>query len=274
VVGPAKATRLVNLRRHADVIVAIDSAENAAELDAAARAKGVRVRAVVEVDLGMRRCGVLPGPPALELARQVAACRGLEFVGLMGWEGHARRPGDPDERRRNIEAAVGLLVETAELCRRAGLPVAIVSCGGTGTHQVAARVPGVTEIQAGGGVFGDRYYRRNYALDHEPALTVLTTVVSRPAPDRIVVDAGKKTMSADLEAPEPLGLEGVQRVRLSAEHGTIDLAEPNDRVRVGDRITFAVGYSDTTTCLHDEFLGVRDGRVEVVWPILGRGKLR
>jgi D-serine deaminase-like pyridoxal phosphate-dependent protein len=276
VVGAAKVRRLAELRPRADVIVAVDSPINVGELDAAAQAAGVELRVVVEVDVGMHRAGVAPGQATLDLARQVHACAGLRFAGVMGWEGQTVGIADPDDKRRAIQAAVGMLVESAEQCRQAGLDVDIVSCGGTGSYGVTSHVPGVTEVQAGGGIFGDVYYRERMGVDHPFALTVLATVTSRPVPDRIICDAGRKTMSSDAAAPRPLlpGGTTVTRVGLSAEHATIQLGEPSDLPRVGDKIEFVVGYSDTTVFLHDELYGTRDGRVEVAWPILGRGKLR
>ena len=273
VVGPQKVTRLANLCRRAEVIVAVDSVENIRELDAAGQHKGVRIPVVIEVDTGMHRSGVQPGEPTLALSRQVHDSPGLRYLGLMSWEGHSRGVKDPDERRATCEKAVRLLTGTAQRCREAGLPVEIVSCGGTGTHMISARIPGVTEIQAGGLIFNDVYYS-GFGLDHEFALTVSSTVVSRPTPTRIITDAGRKTMSQDTAVPRPLGMTGVSSVGLSAEHGKIELLEPSPSPCVGDKLRWLVGYSDTTVCLHDEMFGVRDGIVEVVWPILGRGKLR
>ena len=159
-------------------------------------------------------------------------------------------------------------------CRKAGLAVAIVSCGGTGTYPLSVMQPGVTEIQAGGGIFGDIHYRTHYGIEHPYAMTMMTTVTSRPNPMRVICDAGKKAMSGDAALPQPLGLEGVKSVRLSAEHATIELAVPNTTLRVGDPLEFVVGYTDTTVHLHDTMYGVRDGRVETVWPVAARGRLQ
>jgi D-serine deaminase-like pyridoxal phosphate-dependent protein len=272
IVGPEKIARLVNLRRQADVIVAVDSPENVAELSASAR--GVELRIVVEVDLGMHRCGVPTPDAAVALAGQVADAPGLKFAGVEGWEAPCTRISDPAEKRACVEAAIGLLLDAANRCRAAGLPVDIVSCGGTGTYWITATIPGVTEVQAGGGIFSDVVYQEQYGLDHELALTMMTTVISRPAPTRIILDAGKKAYSSDGATPRALGVEGVTSTSLSAEHTRLELSTPNTNLKVGDRLEFVVGYSDTTMHLHDELFGVRDGIVETAWPILGRGKLR
>jgi D-serine deaminase-like pyridoxal phosphate-dependent protein len=273
IAGPHKIARLVSLRRHADVQVAVDNAANAKALGRAATEKGVELGVLVEVDIGLLRAGVAPGPPAVELSHLVHGTPGLRYLGLMGWEGHARRIEDADRRRPVIEEAIGQLTNTADLCRQAGLPVRIVSAGGTGTYYVTAHLPGVTEIQAGGAVFGEAA-SQHWGVDTAPALFVRTMVTSRPAPDRIIVDAGFKALPAWHTAPEPVGLAGVVSYATSAEHGTLTLDAPNRALEVGDTLDFLVGYGDETVCLHDTLLGLRDGRVETVWPIQGRGKVR
>jgi len=274
VVGNAKIARLVHLLRHADVIVAADCEAHVKALDTAAQAAGTRPRVVVEVNIAMNRAGVEPGEAVITLANQVASCRGLRFAGLMGWEGgRLAEIRDPDEKRKKIEAAVGLITASADRCRSAGLPVEIVSCGGTGTYWITAKLPGVTEVQAGGGIFCDVHYRQDYGVQHEYALTILTTVVSRPTVTRLVCDAGWKAMARFPALPEPLDVGEVKSVNLSAEHAAVELASPRSAPAVGDRVAFVAGYSDSTVFLHDELYGVRKGCVEVIWPILGRGKL-
>jgi D-serine deaminase-like pyridoxal phosphate-dependent protein len=275
VVGASKVARLARLVHHADVIVAVDGTEQVEALDRAARDAGTRIRVLVEVNIAMNRAGVEPGAPVVMLAERVAACPGLRFAGLMGWEGGGIAGlRDPVEKRRAIETAVGRLTETADRCRAAGLPVDIVSCGGTGTYWISAKLPGVTEVQAGGGVFGDAHYRTNYGVDHECALTILTTVLSRPTPTRVVCDAGWKSMARVPMLPEPLRVGAVKSVALSAEHTTIELAEAAPAPRVGEHVEFVAGYSDATVFLHDDLYGVRGRRLEAIWPILGRGRTR
>jgi D-serine deaminase-like pyridoxal phosphate-dependent protein len=274
IVGPQKIARLVALRLRCDVIVAVDSEDNVAALAEAARAAGVVLRVVIEVNIGMNRAGVEPGEPCVRLAKFIAGRPGLQFAGVMGWEAQAAPILDPAAKSNTVAAAVGALVRSAELCRAAGLPVGTVSCGGTGTYWASAAQPGITEIQAGGGVFCDVHYAKDFGVEHPYALTMMTGVTSRPTPTRIICDAGKKTMSSDASMPAPLGLDHIRSVRLSAEHATIELDAPNTNLRVGDRLEWVVGYSDTTVHLHDEIYAVRDGRIEAIWPIVGRGKLR
>jgi D-serine deaminase-like pyridoxal phosphate-dependent protein len=192
----------------------------------------------------------------------------------MTWEASALPVGDPEAKRAEVHRALALLTESAASCRAAGLPVEIVSCGGTGTYWLSAFFPGVTEIQAGGGALGDLTYRERLGVDHECALSVLATVTSRPTPTRVICDAGRKALSTDAVAPRPVGVEGVVSVGFSAEHGRLELATPSPRPRLGDRIALLVGYADTTVHLHDEMYGVRDGVVEAAWLVAARGRLR
>jgi D-serine deaminase-like pyridoxal phosphate-dependent protein len=273
VVGPYKTARVAALCRYADPIATVDSIENVRELDVAARHINARVRVVIEVNCGMNRCGVEPGAPVVALAKQIECCGGLRFAGLMTWEGHALRL-PLEDRAGAVNAALALLVDTAAQCRAAGLPVDIVNCGGTGDYEMSARVDGVTENQAGGGIFGDRFYQAK-GIMHPMALTVLATTVSRPTPTRIVTDAGRKAMMVDDHGePCPKGVDGVAAVRISAEHGVYEVRTPSPTPRIGDKIEWYVGYGDMTVFLHDQLHGVRGGVVEAIWPILGRGKIQ
>lgn len=269
VAGPGKAERLAVLCRRAEVLVAVDHPAHLRELAHWARLRGTTVPVVIEVDVGMARCGVQPGAPVVELALAASRLEGLRLAGVMAWEGHLRRVLDPEERRQACEQAVGALVDSARRCRAAGLPVEVVSCGGTGTERYSARVPGVTEVQAGGIIFNDVYYSR-LGVEHEPALLIASSITSRPRPDRVVTDAGKKAMSTDTAPPRPLGLGGVQSLRFSAEHGVINLSAAVPGWEVGERLDWLPGYVDTTVCLHDEFFVSRRGVIEAVWPIAGR----
>jgi D-serine deaminase-like pyridoxal phosphate-dependent protein len=228
----------------------------------------------IEVNIGMDRAGVEPGAPAAALAREIARRRGLRFAGVLGWESHATTIADPGEKQRLVREAVAQLAASARACAEAGLPVEIVSCGGTGTFPWCIEQPGVTEVQVGGAIFSDMHYRSHYHVDFAPALTLLATVTSRPTPTRIVVDAGKKAMSGDAALPEPRGLPPLASMKLSAEHTRIELAQPSATPRVGDRLEFIVGYSDTTVHLHEEIVAMRAGRIEAIWRVAGRGKIK
>jgi D-serine deaminase-like pyridoxal phosphate-dependent protein len=272
IVGPVKMRRLMALLEKADVIVSVDSRENVAEL--AEALGGRRLRVVIEVNTGMNRAGVEPGAAAVALAGVIAGYPALRLVGVMGWEAHATAIADPVSKENAVAAAISLLTQSAAACRSAGHDMPIVSCGGTGTFPYCLDQPGVTEVQVGGAIFNDEHYRTHFHIDLPCALTILATVTSRPTSTRVVLDAGRKAMSMDAAPPRALGYAGAKLTKLSAEHMTLELAEPGDRPRIGDRMEFVVGYSDTTVHLHEEIVALRNGTVEAVWKVAARGKIK
>jgi D-serine deaminase-like pyridoxal phosphate-dependent protein len=274
IVGPVKISRLIELAKRAEPIVCVDSMDNVTELDEAFRRSNRRLRVAIEVDIGMNRAGVQPGLPVVSLAGEITRRPGLQFVGVEGWEAHATRIADPAEKEHTVRDAVAALTTSAQACREAGYQVEMVSCGGTGTFPYCVQQPGVTEVQVGGAIFSDMHYRTHYHVDFEPALTVLAIVSSRPTPTRIVVDAGKKAMSGDAAMPAPRNLPPILAMNVAAEHTKIELEHPSEIPGIGDKIEFTVGYSDTTVHLHEEIVGIRDGRVEAVWQVAGRGKIK
>ncbi len=272
VVGESKVTRLAYLNRRADVMVAVDDLENAKHISRIAQELGVKIRILVEIDSGMNRCGVQPGNPALDFYTKVAQLPGILLRGLMSWEGHVVKIEDQNQKKAEAQKAVGSLVETAELIRRAGLPISIVSCGGTGSYLISSHIQGVTESQAGGGIFGDVTYQR-WGAKTEPALHILVTVSSHPCADRAIIDAGRKAMNVEYSMPKVKDMPGVELVRCTAEHGILKLDPSMAKLKVGDQINLVVGYEDLTVFLHDQLYGIHAGKVEVVWDIQARGKL-
>lgn len=272
VVGPQKVTRLAALQRAADVKSAVDCVENVDEIAAAARAVGVEVGLLVDVNTGMNRTGVEPGEPALALAKHVMATAGVRLRGLMTWEGHALEHTDVNEKAAAIHHSIGLLLETAALCRHAGLPIEIVSGGGGGTYRVTGHIAGMTEVQAGGAIFCDQTYQ-SWGVDLEPALFLHARVTSRPTSTRVICDTGFKSATRGFLTPQPVQF-AASKVALSAEHGIITLPEPSATPKVGETFDLVVGYGDATVFLHDTLYGVRAGWVESVWAVAGRGRLR
>ena len=268
IAGARKQARLAVLARSGGILTITDSEEHAAQLSSAAVAAGVEIPLLIEVNIGMDRCGTEPGATVVSLATAIGRMPGLRFAGVMGWEGHTLS-FEGSEKQTQIADAVGKLTASADACRAAGIPVGIVSASGSGTFRLSAGLPGLTELQAGGGVFSDLNYQR-WGLDHEFALTVLTRVVSRPTPRRIVVDGGFKTMSVQHGQPRPIMAGAIEKMWLSAEHGVIELSSPSPDPRVGDPIPFIPGYTDSTVCLHDEMCVIRNGALEAVWTIPGR----
>ncbi len=268
VAGEQKLRRLVTLASISEPIVCIDDVWQATEMSRAMEAERQVVRVLLELEIGMNRVGVPPSK-ALRLAQQVSQLPGLELAGVMAYEGHLLTIPDPEQKAREIQAAIGVAIACQQEIERAGLPCPIVSCGGTGSFPVTVAMAGVTEIQAGGAIFMDAFYREACQireLDH--ALTVTATIVSHPTPTRAVMDAGRKALNAEIHRPHVAGKSGVTVDWLSAEHGVLRL-EPNaSLVELGERIELIPGYADLTTVLHECFFGVRRGHVEAVFPIL------
>ena len=193
----------------------------------------------------------------------------------MGYEGHLLRVEDPDDKAEKIRDSLALLTQTRDAIEQAGVPCPIVSCGGTGSFRFSVQQPGITELQAGGAIFMDAFYRNGcHVPDWDYALTILTTIVSRPTPERAIIDAGRKTVDANSHPPLIVGRDDIHFESLSAEHGTLRLDPSAQDLRIGDRLEVVPGYSDMTCVLHDQFLGIRNNRLEVIWPLEGRGKLQ
>lgn len=274
VVGPSKVARLAALQRSAEVKATVDHIDQINPMSRAASGAGVEIGILVDIDLGMRRCGVRSPELAAELALRVAEAPGLRFDGVMGYEGHTLFIPDPTEKRVAIEQAIGRLMASRDAIESVGLSNRIVSAGGSGSYQITSNLPGITEIQAGGGVFCCRYYTEVCRITgHTPAVAVLATIVGRPDPDRVILDIGRKSISDFMTPPTLPDHPGSQVVGLSAEHATVEIARESP-LRIGDRVRVIPGYSDFTFVLHDRILAHRKGTVEAVWPLLGRGMLQ
>lgn len=279
--GEPKLERAAALCRSADPLVACDHFVQAEALATVCRRRGVACRVVIEVNIGMDRVGIRPGADFRDLSRGIAGLQGVRLAGIMGYEGHLLRVPDPQDKRERIAAAMALLVEQRDQMLKDGICCDIVSAGGTGSYQYSADCPGITELQAGGGIFADPCYINQCGVTGlEPALTVLATVTSRPKLERAVIDAGRKTINPDLEPPVIKGavsgrpLPDAAITGLSAEHGTLSLGPSSQDLRIGDKIELIPGYADFTVPLHDRFYGLRGGIVETEWPIAARGKLQ
>ena len=266
-VGERKISRLARLCRRADVKVIVDNRENVRALSVAAGNHGVRIGVLIDVNTGMDRTGLLPGPAVVQLAQAVDQSEGLRFLGVMTWEGHTLAIKDHEARAQATTGAIKQLAAMADDCRAAGLDVSIVSGGGSGTYKITPYIQGMTEIQAGGAIFCDVIYQ-SWGVDTRPCLFVRTIVSSRPAPDRIVVDAGFKTLPVWHAQPRGIDLEAVKSHASSAEHGIITLEQADERIKVGDMLDFVVGYTDSTIILHRKLYGIREGTVEVEWDVL------
>lgn len=269
ITGTPKIARLVKLAAKADVIVCMDDPAQVALVSQALDAAQRSVRVLVELEIGMHRVGVKDSAGALALARAIHDAPGLELAGVMAYEGHLLTIKDPVEKEQAIHAAIGDTVRTADLLRANGLPCPIVSCGGTGSYPITLKQPGITEIQAGGAIFMDAFYHEACGItDLQHALTILATVNSLPAPDRAVIDAGRKAMSIDIHVPRVVGQPGVSVTGLSAEHGKLLLEGDEYDLQIGQQIELIPGYADLTNVLHPCFYGFRNGKVEREIPIV------
>jgi D-serine deaminase-like pyridoxal phosphate-dependent protein len=276
VVGAPKLARLAGLARRARVSVCVDDRQNVADLDAAARAAGVRLDVLVEVNVGANRCGVEPGAPVVALARAVAGTKNLRFAGLHAYQGAAQHVRSPADRQAAIARAVEGVRATTDLLAQAGLKADIVTGAGTGTYLLEAGSGVYNEIQPGSYVFMDADYNRNLdesgrpLREFEQSLFVWATVMSHAVAERAVLDAGLKALSVDSGMPLVADLPGVEYLKASDEHGVLALP-PGFRIAVGDKVRLVPGHCDPTVNLYDWIVGVRGGKVECVWPITARG---
>lgn len=272
IVGKRKIARLLDLTSENFVRVIVDDPTNVKELAAAAKTRKTELHVLVELDVGLHRCGVQPGEPALELVRTVMASRRLVFDGIEFYEGHVGKLSDPDERKCETEKSIELAIQTKELIEKNGIPVEVVSSGGTCTYAITGRYPGITEIRPGSYVFMDTKYRR-VMPDFEYALTILTTVISTPRPNRAVIDAGSKSMTQDNGIPKVLHPEGWRLVWMNEEHGILERIN-GAPLSIGDKVEIIPSHSCTTVNLYDQFWVIQKGTLKAVWDISARGKLR
>jgi D-serine deaminase-like pyridoxal phosphate-dependent protein len=260
-----KAERLRRLAERVTVAVGVDSAAGARRL---AR---LPVSVLVEVDSGHHRTGVAPADAAPVAV--AAAEAGLPVAGVFTFPGHSYAPGDREAAARDEERALG---EAAAAIRAAGLPVAVVSGGSTPT--VDAWRPGVVdELRPGVYVFNDA---QQLALGScgpdDVALVAAATVVSRPAPDRVVLDAGSKTLGAD--RPEWMPGSGflpefpdARVVSLSEHHAVIRLAPGERPPALGTTVAVVPNHVCNAVNLADELLAARAGALVDRWPVAARG---
>jgi D-serine deaminase-like pyridoxal phosphate-dependent protein len=273
IVDPAKIERLARLNRYADVKVAVDNLEVARTISQIAKAHGMKQGVVVEVDVRNKRCGTSPGRPTADFVKQLVEMRGLNLLGIMAYEGPFLDVQDFEQRKTGATKLLQRLLETVEMVENQGTELKIISAGSTGTYNITADYPRVTEVEAGSYVFMDSTYRKLKGLGFGCSLSVLATIVSKPVPERLVVDTGWKTITSELGMPEAKDVEGARVYHLSEEHALIAVS-PQNSLRVGDKIELIPSHCCTTVNLHDVYYGVRNGQVETIWPISARGKSR
>lgn len=269
VIGPHKLKRVAQLARRVKLRVCVDDSGNVEDLSRALQSTGATLGVLVEVDIGMLRCGVAPGEPALALARKVAQSPGLRFDGLQGYDGHLQLLTDMKEKRAECVKSLEQLVGTRRLIEKAGIPVKVVTGAGTGTWEWVAGYDGVTEIQPGSFVLMDCIYQ-GVRPEFGCSLSILTTVISR-RPGWYVLDAGSKAISKDFGMPVIKGRPEEKVTRLSEEHTKVEL-ESAGPPKVGAQREVIPAHCCATMNLHRQCLAVRKGKVEAVWPIEASGR--
>jgi len=267
VVGGEKIKALAELARDGRISVAIDDARNAEELSAAALKAGSMLGVLIDLDVGMERCGVRNKEEALRLAEQVSKLRGLRLEGMMGYEGHCMLEPDPELRVQKAHAAMDKLMEAVDYLARAGFESKVISGGGTGTYNITGAHPRLTELQAGSYVVMDAFHAQ-LVPGFPVALTVLATVISRQG-NRAVLDSGRKTVGSELGLPRLKDVPATT-ASIAEEHLLVDV-DPGNPLRVGDRVEVISGYGPTTVNLHDVYYVVEKDVVTDVWPVRTRG---
>jgi 3-hydroxy-D-aspartate aldolase len=270
IVGRPKIRRLAELSQHARIGVCVDNAENLQQI----AATGAQLDVYIELEVGMRRCGVAPGEPALALAREIVRAPSLRFAGLHAYHGRAQHVRSMAERGASIQRAAEAVRTTRALFKRHGIDTPIVTGAGSGTFMFEVESGAWDEIQPGSYIFMDADYARNeWAAPlprFEHALFVLTTVMSRPSPEVAIVDAGLKASSVDSGMPGIWGKTGLAYTHASDEHGWVEGPNPP---ALGDKLLLVPGHCDPTVNLYDWYVCTRRGLVEEVWPITARGAL-
>ena len=273
VIGRRKIERLMALATRCDIMVAVDHPQNLADLDAAAAAHKVRPRVLVEVNIGHNRCGVAPAA-VVELARAASQAEHLRFCGIMGYEGHIVDLEDKTARESGAHECIQRLVDARTAIESAGLECEICSASGTGDYYISTTFDGITEVQAGSYALMDAAYGK-LDLGFKNALSVLTTVTSRPAPEQVITDAGLKSLTPEHGLPPVKDRPDLECHALSEEHGRLKSVKgPCTDLHPCDLLEFIPGHGCTTINLHDTLYAIRDGRLEAIWPIAGRGKVR
>ena len=303
VVGAQKIDRLLRLARKAKIRIAADGVENAGEISQLAEARGMKIDTLLDIDTGIKRTGVLPRGPALELAKEIVKLPGLNLMGIYTHEGVVYRARSKEELQEIATRAARDMVETADLLRENGIGIEEVSLGSTPGAKITAKVKGVTEIRPGAYVFNDtQQYGLGVCNEKDFAATVLTTVISVPAEDRAICDAGSKAAGPDsctfgaftppntppIEARKKDPTTGLGLIRtlngeilwdvifdskVGEEYGLLQGKRCRELFKVGDKVELIPIHCCGTVFLYDEIVGVRNDEVEVIWPILARGKV-
>ncbi|MTH36336.1 DSD1 family PLP-dependent enzyme [Paracoccus limosus] len=275
----AKIDRLARMPKlGATVTVCVDDVKNVADLSAAAVKQGTNLGVFVEIDCGAGRCGVKTTPEVLEIARAVASAPNLTFKGIQAYQGAMQHMDSYEDRKAKLDAAIAQVKDAVDALDMAGLSPEFVSGGGTGSYYFESNSGVYNELQCGSYAFMDADYGRIHDKDGkridqgewENALFILTSVMSHAKPHLAVVDAGLKAQSVDSGLPFVYGRDDVKYIKCSDEHGVVQ--DDGGVLKVNDKLRLVPGHCDPTCNVHDWYVGVRNGKVESVWPVSARGK--
>ncbi|MGA0946815.1 MAG: 3-hydroxy-D-aspartate aldolase BhcC [Candidatus Puniceispirillaceae bacterium] len=275
----AKIDRLARLPKlGARTICCVDDVANVADLSAAAVKHGTEIECLVEIDCGAGRCGVQTTKDVVKIATAIDAADGLKFAGLQAYQGAMQHLEDFNQRKVKIDIAVAMVVDAVASLNAQGLECDIVGGGGTGSYYFEGQSGVYNELQCGSYAFMDADYGR--ILDNQGkridqgewqnALFLLTSVMSHAKADKAICDAGLKAQSVDSGLPVVFGRTDVEYIKCSDEHGVI--ADPDGVLKIGEKLKLVPGHCDPTCNIHDWYVGVRNGKVEALWPITARGK--
>ncbi len=276
---PAKIDRLARMPKlGARTICCVDDPANVADLSEAATRHGTEIECLVEIDCGAGRCGVTTTEAVVEIAKAIDAAPGLKFAGLQAYQGAMQHMDSYDDRKAKIDIAVAMVRDAVEALGAEGLICDIVGGGGTGSYYFESNSGVYNELQCGSYAFMDADYGRILDKDGkridegewENALFLLTSVMSHVKADKAIVDAGLKAQSVDSGLPVVFGRRDVEYVKCSDEHGVV--ADPEGVLKVNDKLRLVPGHCDPTCNVHDWYVGVRNGKVETLWPVSARGK--
>jgi len=273
---PVKIDRLARLPNITSrTIVCVDDLDNVTELSAAAVKHGTHIECLVEIDCGAGRCGIQYGQPVVDLAKAIVAAKGLTFSGIQAYQGAAQHVPDFEERKGYYDKAIEQVRQSVAMLNAEGIGCDIVGGAGTGSYYFEGNSGVYNEMQCGSYTFMDADYQRILdknglpISEFENALFILTSVMSHSKPDKAICDAGLKAQSVDSGLPVIFGRDDIEYIKCSDEHGVI--ADPHDNLKINDKLKLVPGHCDPTCNVHDWYVGVRNGRVEVIWPITARG---
>jgi 3-hydroxy-D-aspartate aldolase len=277
--APGKIDRLARLPLlGARIIVCVDDPSNIAELSAAAVKHGTTIDCFVEIDCGAGRCGVTSADEVVVLAQAIDAANGLHFAGVQAYQGAMQHIDRFEDRKAKLDLAIAQVKEAVGALKAVGLEPELVSGGGTGSYYFESNSGVYNELQCGSYAFMDADYGRikdeaGNRIDQgewENALFILTTVMSHAKADKAVCDAGLKSQSVDSGLPFVYGRDDIKYIKATDEHGVID--DPNGVVKINEKLRLVPGHCDPTCNVHDWYVGVRNGKVEALWPVSARGK--